>query len=297
MPRAAALISSLLSISLTAQKHPDPPVDFRWINPLPASATKLVKHSQYFSKIHSTAIGYAIYLPPGYDAGAARYPVVYYLHGGRPGGEHKSVRMAEHFHKFIADGKVRPMIYVFSNGGAVSHYDYPAYKSHGERTLIEELIPHIDMTYRTDARWQARAIEGFSQGGRGSARIAFHHPELFCSAAPFGGGHQYERHAHENNGNEGAPAYYLFERGFNTYDLAKRYAARKQHKPRLIVSVGTGDQNYEPNLHWMAHLDSLGIRYEKIIVPNVKHDAKGVYDFVGSRSMAFHAACFEANAR
>jgi len=284
----------LLILSLLpgfAQEHPALPADFRWVNALPETASPRVRHATYQSKIHNAAIGYAIYLPPGYDSGASRFPVVYYLHGGRSGSESKSVGMAAHFEKFIHE---RPMIYVFSNGGAVSHYDYPAYKSYGERTLIEELIPHIDNTYRTIANWTGRGIEGFSQGGRGSARIAFAHPELFCSAAAFGGGHQYERHAFEHNGHEGPPSNYLFAPKFNTYDLARRHAARREHKPKLMIAVGTEDQNYQPNLHWMAFLDSLSIPYEKTIVPGVKHDARGVYNFLGSKSIEFHAACFAA---
>lgn len=281
----------LTALGLLGQ-HPPAPADFQWVNALPANTHPRVKHGKYFSKIHRTEIGYAVYLPEAYGQGSRRFPVVYYLHGGRPGSEAKSVRMAAHFDTFIAGGKVPPMIYVFSNGGAVSHYDYPAYQSYGERKLIEELIPHIDATYRTEARWQSRGIEGFSQGGRGSARIAFHHPALFCSAAPFGGGHQYERHAHENAGAEGPPSYYLFEKGFNTYDLANMFARRAGHKPRLLIAVGTEDQNYEPKLHWMKHLDGIGVAYEKVIVPGVKHDAQGVYRFLGSKSMEFHATCF-----
>lgn len=274
-----------------AQQHPAPPADFQWVNPLPKNTHPRVRHAKYFSKIHNTEIGYAIYLPPGYGEGGGRFPVIYYLHGGRPGSEAKGAGMAAHFDRFIDK---YPAIYVFSNGGAVSHYDYPAYRSFGERTLIEELIPHIDRTYRTIADWRGRGLEGFSQGGRGTARIAFHHPELFCSAAPFGGGHQYERHALENNGHEGEPSNYLFAPKFNTYDLARAYAARREHKPRLLIAVGTEDQNYRPNLHWMAHLDSLGVVYGKVIVPNVKHDARGVYQFLGAKSMEFHAACFAA---
>ena len=41
-----------------------------------------------------TEVGYRIYLPPGYEESERkknRYPVVYYLHGGRPGSELKSV--------------------------------------------------------------------------------------------------------------------------------------------------------------------------------------------------------------
>ena len=297
MFRYAGVLSIFAFARLFAQQHPAPPADFRWVNEAPANVPARVTHGTYESKIHGTRIGYAVYLPEAYaKSPRERFPVVYYLHGGRPGSEWKSIAMAAHFDREIAAG-ARPVIYVFVNGGAVSHYDYPAYKSWGERTFVEELIPHIDRTYRTVADWTGRGVEGFSQGGRGSARIAFHHPELFCSAAPFGGGHQYERHAHEYGGAEGPPSGYLFAPGFNTYELARGFAARREHKPKLMIAVGTEDQNYEPNLHWMRHLDSLGIAYEKVIVPGVKHDARGVYRFLGRRSMDFHAACFQANVR
>ena len=45
----------------------------------------------------------------------------------------------------------------------------------------------------------------------------------------------------------------------------------------------------------MAFLDSLSIPYEKTIVPGVKHDVRGVYNFLGSKCMEFLAACFAAH--
>jgi S-formylglutathione hydrolase FrmB len=51
----------------------------------------------------------------------------------------------------------------------------------GETTIIQELIPHIDKTYRTIAARHGRAIEGFSMGGRGATRLAIKYPQLFCS--------------------------------------------------------------------------------------------------------------------
>src|SRR5690606_4654591 len=118
-------------------------VPFRWINKLPAERTPLVKHATFFSATHQTNIGYYIYLPPEYDAeenAGRRYPVVYYLHGGRPGGEHKSIGMAAFFNAAMKAGRVPHMIYVFVNGGAMSHYDFPARKSYGETALVKELI-------------------------------------------------------------------------------------------------------------------------------------------------------------
>ena len=47
-----------------------------------------------------------------------------------------------------------------------------------------------------------RGIEGFSQGGRGTVRYMFAHPELFCSAAPGGSGLGAERAQANDNGVE-----------------------------------------------------------------------------------------------
>ena len=37
--------------------------------------------------------------------------------------------------------------------------------------FIDELIPHIDATYRTVAERGGRGLEGFSQGGRGTVLV------------------------------------------------------------------------------------------------------------------------------
>ncbi|MBL8227711.1 MAG: hypothetical protein JNL98_04515 [Bryobacterales bacterium] len=269
-----------------------PHESFRWVNAIPSIPG--VHHATYFSPMHQVNVGYAVYLPPDYEQSQRRYPVIYYLHGGRPGGENKSVRMAATFDRHIRAGTVPPAIYVFVNGGAVSHYDYPELRSFGEGSFIHELIPHIDANYRTIAAKNGRGLEGFSQGGRGTARIAFKYPQYFCSAAPMGGGHQHEKRASENQGREGTEDGYSFAPGHNTWDLAKTYALGKE-RVRLLVAVGTKDFNYEANLAWMDHLKKLGLTFERRIVEGVEHNAQKVYDQVGADAMRFHADCFAAS--
>ena len=185
-----------------AKKKPAP---FQWVNPLKGDFPD-VTHATFKSPSMNVDVGYCIYLPQEYGTPAAaekRYPVVYYLHGGRPGGENKSVKLTDHIRRNIDSGAVAPMIYVFVNGGPVSHYNMPNRKdAQGEDVFIKELIPHIDKTYRTIADRSGRGLEGFSQGGRGTTRIMFKHPELFCSAAPGGAGHATEKRISEENGKE-----------------------------------------------------------------------------------------------
>lgn len=286
-----AMRALCLAVLAAASLHAQPV--FRWVNPLPVSAPEGVQHGTFYSKANDATIGYNIFLPPGYNLpenAERRYPVVYYLHGGRPGGEHKSVSLAAHMGDAMRAGRVPPMIYVFVNGGRLSHYDIPG--SHGETAFVEELIPHVDTTYRTIAERAARGVEGFSQGGRGTARILFKHRDLFVSAAPMGGGHQYEKRIDLNDGVESASVH-IDPPWNNTWELARRYAADKQGKPvNILVVVGTRDQNYRANLDWTAHLSKLGIPYGRIIVPDTPHSAREVYRKRGLDFMRFHADNF-----
>ncbi len=65
----------------------------------------------------SVDVGYYVYLPTGYQApenADKKYPVVYHLHGGRPGGEGKSVSLASFIHKAMEAGDIQPTIYVWA---------------------------------------------------------------------------------------------------------------------------------------------------------------------------------------
>lgn len=284
------IVGAVLSAAASAQLPQPPPEDFRWVNPLPEGQYPHLRHSTFKSPSMRREVGYAIYLPPGYDEGAnreERYPVVYYLHGGRPGGEDKAVRISNFVHEAQSAGKIPPTIYVWVNGGAVSHYNYPQMDSMGEDVFIHELIPHVDSTYRTIADRTGRGLEGFSQGGRGTTRIMFRHPELFISAAPGGPGYETERRISESGGRESDSL--LFARGYNTWDLAREYAANPRPRLNILIHVGTAGFNYTATLEYMGFLYALGIPFERVIVPDVPHSAAQIYEKAGMEIMAFHA--------
>ena len=282
------------------QKSSDP---FSWVNqPSKASAEVPIQHKTFRSQSMGADVGYCIYLPPNYEKSKrakSRYPVVYYLHGGRPGNELKSIGLSAFIEKAIQSNRVPPMIYVFINGGPMSHYDYPQIENgQGESVFIEELIPHIDSTYRTIASRNGRGIEGFSQGGRGTARIMFRHPELFCSAAPGGGGFATEKKISENDGHESDRV--VFAKGYNAYDTARLYASsekQKQYPLRVLIHVGTKGFNYENNLEYMKFLNQVGIKFEKLVVQDVPHSAHKIYERQGDALMKFHAQNFSDASR
>jgi endo-1,4-beta-xylanase len=275
----------------TQPKKPRPP--FRWVNPLPKNHHPRITHHTFRSPSMKSDVGYCLYLPPGYDdkANAARrYPVVYYLHGGRPGSETRSIHLTLYIDDAMTRKIVPAAIYVFVNGGVVSHYNTPDRNSMGEDVFIQELIPHVDKTYRTIADRSGRGIEGFSQGGRGTARNMFKHPDLFCSAAPGGGGHATEKRISENDGRENETL--KFAAGDNTYDLARKYAANSRLPLRILIYVGDKGFNYENNLAYMQFLDSLKIPYERLIVPGAPHSPKIIYGKQSLVIIKFHAESF-----
>ncbi len=283
---------SQAKVQTRKKKRPQP---FRWVNPLKESLAG-VQHAVFTSPSMGREVGYCIYLPPAYHNDPdRRFPVVYYLHGGRPGSEIKSVRLARYFHRHISAGDVAPMLYVFVNGGPVSHYNLPdREQAMGEDVFVKELIPHIDATYRTLAERRSRGIEGFSQGGRGTARIMFRYPDRFSSAAPGGAGQATEKRISEENGRE-SPTLQLTP-GDNTWDLARQYAAHPQTHPdpplKILIHVGTKGFNYQNNLEYMEFLESQGIPFSRLIVDGAGHSAQQIYAERGLEIMRFHADNF-----
>jgi endo-1,4-beta-xylanase len=275
---------------------------FRWVAPLSAAErTKqglppTVQHATFKSPSMGVDVGYYIYLPPGYERTTERHPVVFHLHGGRPGGESKSVRLATYVDRAIAAGTIPPTIYVFPNGGPVSWYDMPDLPHGlGETVFVTEVVPHIDRTYRTWGTREGRALEGYSQGGRGTTRIMFKHPELFLSVAPGGSGYGPEKTIQENNGYENETLRFL-PLGYNTWDLAKAFAARRD-RPALSILLWDGTEcfNYEANVKYSAYLKELGLAHEFLVIPGVGHTATGSYDKNGDDVMRHHQKTFAAH--
>ncbi|MDF1825985.1 MAG: alpha/beta hydrolase-fold protein [Verrucomicrobiales bacterium] len=248
-----------------------------------------VEHRTFQSPSMGIEVGYYLYLPEAYsESGSRKFPVVLHLHGGRPGSESKSVRLARFVDAAIKADEIQPTIYIFPNGGPMSWYNYPGLKEgQGEDVLVKELIPHLKETLRT----REFGLEGFSQGGRGTTRIMFRYPELFACAAPGGSGYSNEKRVQENNGMESERV--RFAEGDNTWDLAATYAKRtdKNELP-IFLWVGTKGFNYENNLEFSAYLKTLEIPHEMMTVEGVEHSAVNIHKKQGLELMKFHQAHF-----
>ncbi|HIE39455.1 MAG TPA: hypothetical protein EYP77_10395, partial [Anaerolineae bacterium] len=139
----------------------------------------------YYSHILGREMVYRIYLPPGYDVESHTYPVLYLLHG-HPFDEQHWDRLGvdETAEAGIRSGAYPPFLVVMPNGDPSPEGLYVS-TSGGDHSveglIVNELIPHIDRTYRTWARREGRAIGGISRGGVWSLEIGFRHPELFAA--------------------------------------------------------------------------------------------------------------------
>ena len=267
-----------------------------WNNP-PGSLPPGVEHKTFTSASMKCEVGYNIYLPPEYAADAnRRFPVIYYLHG-RGGTESSHMKAFSQLDAAIKDGKVTPSIYVHAMGGRNSGYvDAPDGSVMGETAIIKELIPHIDATYRTIAKKEGRAIEGFSKGGQGALLFAFKFPEMFCSVIGYGAGLA--------NGTElkkELPAVFkqMHNDDIKQFDETSAWAFVKTNAEKLKkdmsikLALGDKDQHLERNRHMHAVLDELKIPHQYKELPGVGHDTGRVYNDIGVEGFILHSQQFK----
>jgi len=170
-------------------------------------AMKNVPHGQvrefpYFSKSNNSMRLCYIYTPPGYDEDSnKRYPVLYLQHGGGEDetGWSKQGRANLIMDNLIAEGKAKPFIIVMDNGtwsmqgpprGERPAGEWPP-KGWAEgftKTLLEDIIPLIDINFRTLANQQNRAMAGLSMGGMQTRVITLANPDVFSYVGMFSGG-------------------------------------------------------------------------------------------------------------
>jgi enterochelin esterase-like enzyme len=192
--------------------------DFYQLNDVPHGQ---LRQDLYFSRSTNTPRRCFVYTPPNYDKDPSRrYPVLYLQHGagedetgwGNQG--HAGLIMDN----LIAAGKAKPFIIVMDNGGGIGgggrgrpgptqqrpatapaaggprqaggpagggfRFNFSAF----EHILVDELIPHIDATYRTLADQPHRAMAGLSMGGMQTRVISLAHLDKFSHIGVFSGG-------------------------------------------------------------------------------------------------------------
>ena len=141
-----------------------------------------------------------MYVPPGYDDGAERYPVVYVIQGytghlsmwaNRTPFRQPFVETADAVFAGGAPGCVVVYVDAWTAYGGSQFVDSPGtgrYHSY----LCDEIVPWVDAHYRTIPDRESRAIAGKSSGGFGAMITPMLRPDLFGALATHAGDALYE---------------------------------------------------------------------------------------------------------
>lgn len=143
-----------------------------------------------------------VYTPHGYADSKDKYPVLYLLHGA--GGDEDAWstmgRACQILDNLIEKGLADPMICVMPNGNPTQYAARtlmidekprdPNAQGMGmmgnlyPKSIVEDIVPFIEKTYRVDARPEARAIAGLSMGGGHTITTSLMYPGFFDYICP-----------------------------------------------------------------------------------------------------------------
>ena len=156
----------------------------------------------HFSEVFGAERNYRIFLPHGYEASEARYPVIYYFHG------HSDRYTLSRYDdgedtvpKILAFVAEHPVIVVALDGYVAEHYEgfyggspWDVREDGGDYDFGKyflELVEHVDSTYRTLTGRRHRAASGLSMGGFMSLYLSARLPDWIGSASSFNPGPEF----------------------------------------------------------------------------------------------------------
>lgn len=146
---------------------------------------------------------------------------------------------------------------------------------------IEELIPHIDSTYRTIASREGRTLTGFSMGGGIAASLAFKYPDLFSSVVAYAG--TYHHYYHSDYSTVGSPVGQAEEIYIRMMSEKKLFdgsiiqllitnADKIRNRINISLHIGMEDILYCDNEILHLHLNTLSIPHEYRKYPGADHN-------------------------
>jgi poly(3-hydroxybutyrate) depolymerase len=278
--------------------------DLAWVTP-EVKAPGVSFHT-FESAAAQTTVSYHLFTPAAYDRELERrFPVVYWLHGSG-GGLPGIPQVAARFARAIQDGKAPPCLVVFVNGMPDGMYvDWKDGSAPLETVIVKELVPHVDASYRTIASREGRALDGYSMGGYGAARLGFKYPDLFRAVSMMGSGPLQENlldapRASRRRAEEvldrvygGDPDYF---RSVSPRTLAERQADAIARGSLVRMVCGDQDNLLANNRAFHEHLERLGIPHSWTVLPGVDHDPLGTLEALGDTNWGFYRQAFAEQA-
>ncbi len=312
------LLTGCHSTQTTAQETPS--TTLQWITPA-VSAPRL-RHCTFYSAAAESDVSYHIYIPELYDKEATgqvitgcspasareeteRFPVLFWLHG-HGGGLNGIPYLVEYFDSAIRTGEMPPVLIIFPNGLFESMWcNSKDGRVPMETIVVEELVPHIDSTFRTIASREARLIEGFSMGGYGAARLGFRYHDIFGAVSILGAGPM-QREFSPSVGPSGMTLsrtrvlrdiygsdqeYFITQ---SPWMLAEQNTFPLSSNSHLRIVIGECDEMLSFNRDFCSHLMSLGIPHTFEVLPDIGHNTMALLNALGDSNWEFYRDVFSA---
>lgn len=272
-----------------------------------AANTPFASYRLFFSEAIARPVSFHILLPAAYASEPTRrFPVIYWLHGANAGvlGVHP---IGQLYTTAMNNGLMPPAIMVFANGLPHGMWcDSKNGVTPMESIVINDLVPHLDRSFRTIATRQGRLIEGFSMGGYGAGRLGMKFAEKFRGLSMMGAGALQQDFLNDENALiplDVREAIFADVYG-NDADYFTAQSPRRQAElsvsslpPGFVIRmiVGVDDPMLTNNQSLSTHFTSLNIAHFYRELPGVGHDALQILQGVGSANWQFYRSVFGVN--
>lgn len=196
-----------------------------------------------------------MYLPDGYATDGVAYPVLYLLHGsnGDEGDWPTEGNVQQTVDYLIETGDIPPTIVIMP--GSKSWW-VDGNNESAKTAFFEDLIPHVEATFRAISERTGRLVAGLSAGGYGTINFVLEYPGMFAAGAAL------------------SPASYV------PYPPPTSSA---QRHPTFLTASGKFDRDLWQRLNYTEYIETY--KAQDVIVPiYINSGDHDVFD------IAFHAA-------
>lgn len=287
------------------QAQPSSPAP--WVLPAPDQASGL-QRLLWQSRAAGAQVSAYVFTPPEYAAQPQRrFPVLYWLHGSGGSSPGAAAQVSARYAQAMAQQKIPPMILVFPNGLPMGMWcDWKDGSFRHETMFINELLPHVDRHFRTQAAREGRILEGFSMGGYGAARLGFKHQQCFAGVSLLGAGPlQQDFHEAPRAGPRGREEVFqkvygsdmAYFRAQSPWRMAEQNAAKLKQGLIIRQVIGNRDETLGFNRAFKQHLDALQIPHTYRQLPNIPHDPNLLLKSLGEDNWAFYRQALTSSAR
>lgn len=267
---------SLLTVPAFAQNSMTLPPASSFTAEAKSAARLRVQEVKLPSKILGRSVNFNLLLPKDYEQSTRRYPVLYLLHGSYD--THKAWNDKSGMSAYLEN---LPLIVVMPDAGMTRYINSPGLGRY-EDFFLQELVPHIDQTYRTIARRDGRALCGLSMGGYGAWRLGLDAPTTFAATAALSGSFawgeisfddpRYGERAKQVYNGDGPEQRQMFIADRIWPYVENNLTNGQWQGPALYFTIGTGDFLLDANR-------ALRLRLETAKIPFVYSENPGAHEW------------------